>query len=104
MPDTTQSHAIEHPDEKLSNDFRRRLADVEPRSQRTFTPSLAAIARSAGCYHWTCDGRKLADFTSGVLVANLGHNPVAWWRAVWRHLGLDALPAAETMASQSLRR
>ena len=44
---------------------------------RTFTPSLAVIARSAGCYHWTPDGRKLADFTSGVLVANLGHNPVA---------------------------
>ncbi len=93
MPDITQSHAIEHPGEKLSNDVRRRLAEVEPRSQRTFTPSLATIARSAGCYHWTCDGRKLADFTSGVLVANLGHNPVAWWRAVWRYLGLEHLPA-----------
>ena len=93
MSDTMHSHAIEHPGENLSNDIRRRLADVEPRAQRTFTPSLAAIARSAGCYHWTCDGRKLADFTSGVLVANLGHNPVAWWRAVWRYLGLDQLPA-----------
>jgi 4-aminobutyrate aminotransferase-like enzyme len=92
MPDTMQSHAIEHPGEKQSNEVRRRLAEVEPRSQRTFTPSLAAIARSAGCFHWTCDGRKLADFTSGVLVANLGHNPVSWWRAVWRYLGLDHLP------------
>jgi 4-aminobutyrate aminotransferase-like enzyme len=85
--------AIEHPGENLSNDLRRRLAEVEPRAQRTFTPSLAVIARSAGCYHWTCDGRKLADFTSGVLVANLGHNPVAWWRAILRYLGLDHLPA-----------
>jgi 4-aminobutyrate aminotransferase-like enzyme len=85
-------HAIKHPGENLSNDMRRRLGEVEPRAQRTFTPSLAAIAHSAGCYHWTCDGRKLADFTSGVLVANLGHNPVAWWRAVWTYLGLEHLP------------
>ncbi|HEX3997758.1 MAG TPA: aminotransferase class III-fold pyridoxal phosphate-dependent enzyme [Pirellulales bacterium] len=93
MTKTSEPHVIEHPSEDLSNDLRRRLADVEPRAQRTFTPSLAAIARSAGCYHWTCDGRKLADFTSGVLVANLGHNPIAWWRAVWRYLGLDHLPS-----------
>lgn len=86
------SDPIEHAGETLSNDLRRRLAQVEPKSQRTFTPSLAAIARSAGCYHWTSDGRKLADFTSGVLVANLGHNPVGWWRGVWRHLGLDRVP------------
>ena len=84
---------IQHDGEALSNDLRRRLAAVEPRSQRTFTPSLAAIASSAGCYHWTSDGRKLADFTSGVLVANLGHNPVGWWHSVWRLLGLDHLPA-----------
>lgn len=84
---------IQHDGEALSNDLRRRLAAVEPRSQRTFTPSLAAIASSAGCYHWTSDGRKLADFTSGVLVANLGHNPLGWWHSVWRLLGLDHLPA-----------
>lgn len=84
---------IAHDGEALSNDLRRRLAAVEPQSQRTYTPSLAAIASSAGCYHWTCDGRKLADFTSGVLVANLGHNPVGWWQSVWRHMGLDHLPA-----------
>lgn len=87
------SDAIAHDGEALSNDLRRRLAAVEPRSQRTYTPSLAAIASSAGCYHWTSDGRKLADFTSGVLVANLGHNPLGWWHSVWRLLGLDHLPA-----------
>ena len=87
-----QSDPIEHPGETLSNDLRRRLAEIEPRAQRTFTPSLAMIARSAGCYHWTADGRKLADFTSGVLVANLGHNPARWWQSVWQHLGLDRLP------------
>ncbi len=48
---------------------------------------------SAGSYHYTNDGRKLADFTSGVLVANLGHNPVSWWHRLYGYLGLDALPA-----------
>jgi 4-aminobutyrate aminotransferase-like enzyme len=36
------------------------------------------LARSAGIYHWTPEGRRLYDFTSGVLVANLGHNPTSW--------------------------
>ena len=60
--------AIEHPGEEYSNDIRRRLAEVEPQSLRTYTPSLAVIAKSAGCYHWTPEGRRLYDFTSGVLV------------------------------------
>jgi 4-aminobutyrate aminotransferase-like enzyme len=79
--------SIEHPNEPLGNDLRRRLAAVEPRALRTFTPSLAVIAKSESCYHWTADGRKLADFTSGVLVANLGHNPRRWWERVWGYLG-----------------
>ena len=54
---------------------------------RTYTPSLTVIARSEGCYHYTPDERKLADFTSGVLVANLGHNPARWWRRVMEYMG-----------------
>ena len=73
---------IEHAGESQSNDVRRRLNRTEPKGLRTYTPSLAVVAKSAGCYHWTPEGRKLADFTSGVLVANLGHNPVRWWRRV----------------------
>jgi 4-aminobutyrate aminotransferase-like enzyme len=80
---------IEHPGEEQSNEIRRQLHELEPKSQRTFTPSLAVIAHSAGCYHFTPEGRKLADFTSGVLVANLGHNPGRWWRSVLGYLGLD---------------
>ncbi len=85
--------AIQHPGEEASNDLRRRAAAVEPAALRTFTPSLAVLARSEGSYHWTPEGRKLADFTSGVLVANLGHNPTRWWKRVLAYLGLDALPA-----------
>src|SRR5437764_14260025 len=65
-------------DEAKSKAARDAIAGVEPRSQRTFTPSLAVIARSSGVFHWTVDGRRLYDFTSGVLVANLGHNPKDW--------------------------
>ncbi|MGD9644951.1 MAG: aminotransferase class III-fold pyridoxal phosphate-dependent enzyme [Pirellulales bacterium] len=83
---------IFHPGEERSNEIRRRLAAVEPRALRTYTPTLAVVAKSAGCYHWTPEGRKLADFTSGVLVTNLGHNPTRWWRRVMRYLGLDCLP------------
>jgi 4-aminobutyrate aminotransferase-like enzyme len=82
---------IQHPGEEFSNDIRRRLAEVEPHCIRTFTPSLAVLAKSAGSYHWTPEGRKLADFTSGVLVMNLGHNPVRWWNRVIEYLGLGAL-------------
>src|ERR671939_921247 len=81
--------AIQHPGEDESNDIRERIAACEPKALRTFTPSLAVLSRSAGCYHWTPEGRKLADFTSGVLVANLGHNPARWWRRVFEYLGHD---------------
>ena len=77
-------------DEAISNFVRRRAAEFEPRSIRTFTPSQAVIAKSAGIFHWTVDGRRLFDFTSGVLVANLGHNPVAWTERFFRHLGWDS--------------
>jgi len=83
---------IEHEGETISNDLRRRGLEVEPLCLRTFTPSAAVLARSAGAYHWTPEGRKLADFTSGVLVANLGHNPTRWWQRVLSYMGLEHLP------------
>jgi 4-aminobutyrate aminotransferase-like enzyme len=86
--------AIQHPGEDVSNDIRQRLDAVEPRCIRTFTPSLAVLAKSAGSYHWTPEGRKLADFTSGVLVMNLGHNPTRWWQRVKDYLGLHNLKQA----------
>src|SRR5262245_59982146 len=84
----------QHRGEERSNELRRRLAAVEPAALRTYTPSLAVIAKSAGCYHWTPEGRMLADFSSGVLVANLGHNPVRWWNRVLEYMGLEALVTA----------
>src|SRR5436309_398823 len=78
---------IQHANETSSNAIRATLAQVEPRSLRTYTPSQAVLAKSAGVYHWTPEGRRLYDFTSGVLVSNLGHNPRAWMERFQRHMG-----------------
>jgi 4-aminobutyrate aminotransferase-like enzyme len=85
---------IQHAGEDTSNNIRQRLAAVEPHCIRTFTPTLAVLAKSAGSYHWTPEGRKLADFSSGVLVMNLGHNPTRWWQRVKDYLGLHNLKTA----------
>ncbi|HSQ54496.1 MAG TPA: aminotransferase class III-fold pyridoxal phosphate-dependent enzyme, partial [Gemmata sp.] len=78
---------INHPGEPTGNRFREDLTRVEPRALRTFTPTQAVIARSAGIYHWLADGRRLYDFTSGVLVSNLGHNPTSWMERFSRYMG-----------------
>src|SRR5438876_715730 len=84
-----------HPGENQSNRDREVAAAVEPRTLRTYTPSLAVLAKSAGVFHWTADGRRLYDFTSGVLVSNLGHNPREWMRRFQRYMAWpDALPAS----------
>lgn len=93
-PHTPTAGPIQHLGENRGNEFRGRLTTVEPRSLRTFTPSLAVFSQSSGSYHWTPDGRRLADFTSGVLVANLGHNPARWWKRLIAYLGLDSLKQA----------
>jgi 4-aminobutyrate aminotransferase-like enzyme len=58
--------------------IRQDADQFEPKSIRTYSPSRAVISTSAGSWHWTPEGRKLLDYTSGVLVANLGHNPTDW--------------------------
>jgi 4-aminobutyrate aminotransferase-like enzyme len=78
---------IHHPDENAGNKLRRELSAVEPRALRTFTPTQVVVSRSAGVFHWTADGRRLFDFTSGVLVSNLGHNPGTWLRRFSNYMG-----------------
>src|SRR4051794_29456036 len=78
---------IEHPSEPASNADRAAALRVEPRSLRTYTPTQAVLARSAGVFHWTPEGRRLYDFTSGVLVANLGHNPTRWMERFCDYMG-----------------
>src|SRR5580693_4946901 len=92
------SAGITHPLETQSNADRNAAVRFEPRSLRTYTPSQAVLAHSAGIYHWTPEGRRLYDFSSGVLVANLGHNPIRWTQRFFKYMGWpepgQPLPAA----------
>lgn len=71
---------IQHANETKSNAVREQNLRSEPRSLRTFTPTQAVLARSEGVFHYTPEGRRLYDFSSGVLVVNLGHNPRGWMK------------------------
>lgn len=90
---------VQHAGETKSNEIRQSIVDSEPRALRTYTPTLAVLSRSAGSYHFTPEGRKLADFTSGVLVNNLGHNPTRWWQRVNEYMGLDKLDSSQEFTS-----
>lgn len=79
--------SIEFPGENRSNVARQIIATQEPLALRTFTPSQAVLARSAGVFHWTPEDRRLYDYSSGVLVANLGHNPRGWLKRLADYLG-----------------
>ncbi len=82
---------IVHPGEEDSNALRAAAARREPRTMRTYTPSQAVLARSAGIFHWTPEGRRLFDFTSGVLVSNLGHNPRSWLQHLFNLMGWPSI-------------
>lgn len=83
---------IRHAGESRSNEVRQLIAEREPVSLRTFTPTQTVIAKSAGVFHWTPEGKRLYDYTSGVLVANLGHNPAEWQRRFLRYMGWAGSP------------
>src|SRR5689334_25058010 len=90
LPGDLMTEPLHHPDESTSNTIRDNISHYEPRALRTYTPTQAVLARSAGVFHWTPEGRRLFDFTSGVLVANLGHNPQAWMRRFVHHMNWPA--------------
>ena len=66
-------HEITHEGEPKANAIRKRLNTISGVGQRTYTPTQIVVERAKGCRLWTVDGRELLDFTSGVLVSNLGH-------------------------------
>ena len=78
---------IQFPTEEQSNAARRIVAEQEPLALRTYTPTQAVLAKSAGVFHWTPEGRRLYDYSSGVLVANLGHNPRRWTSRLAGYMG-----------------
>ena len=88
--------SIQFPNEEPSNAARRTVAEKEPLAQRTYTPSQAVFAKSAGPFHWTPEGRRLYDYTSGVLVTNLGHNPRSWMKRFFDYLGWNPAAVSST--------
>ncbi len=64
---------IIHLDEDRGNHFRSLWVKYVGRGQQTYTPSQIVVDKAQGVYLWTIDGRRLIDFTSGVLVSNLGY-------------------------------
>ncbi len=89
---------LQHAGETQSNQARDQIAAGEPVSLRTFTPSQAILSRSSGVFHWTPENRRLYDFSSGVLVANLGHNPTAWMKRFTEYMGWTCFNPASTSA------
>ncbi|MEI8018715.1 MAG: aspartate aminotransferase family protein [Schlesneria sp.] len=83
-------HPIAFAGEPRSNAVRQIVAQSEPAALRTYTPSQAVFAKSAGVFHWTPEGRTLYDYSSGVLVANLGHNPKRWLQHFGKYMGWSA--------------
>ena len=82
--------SIQFPNEAQSNAARQIVADREALALRTFTPTQAVLAKSAGVFHWTPENRRLYDYSSGVLVANLGHNPKRWLGRLAGYMGWSA--------------
>ncbi|MCA9038736.1 MAG: aminotransferase class III-fold pyridoxal phosphate-dependent enzyme, partial [Planctomycetaceae bacterium] len=78
---------IQYTGEDQSNKVRATITNQEPIALRTYTPSQAVFAKSAGCFHWTPEGRRLYDYSAGVLVANLGHNPRSWMKRFAGYMG-----------------
>ena len=68
------TQSIQHENEPRANALRTRLDAINGIGQRTYTPTQIVVARAKGVRLWTVDGNELFDFTSGVLVSNLGHN------------------------------
>lgn len=77
---------IQYRGEETSNAVRASLTQREPIALRTYTPTQAVLAKSAGIFHWTSEGRQLYDYSSGVLVANLGHNPTRWFQRLAQYM------------------
>jgi len=92
--------SVHFPGEDQSNAARRTVARQEPLALRTFTPSQMVLARSSGVFHWTPEGRRLYDYSSGVLVANLGHNPLRWMQRLARYLGWNSELLSDRMESR----
>lgn len=71
---------IQHENEPRGNAIREMADKYIGLGLSTYTPTQLVIAKAKGRYLHTVDGRKLVDFTSGVLVQNLGYDHPAFMK------------------------
>lgn len=98
---------IEHQNEPKGNLIRKAVADFIGPGQNTYTPTQLAVTKAKGCWLWTEDGRKLIDFTSGVLVQNLGYQHPKfekYWAAYKKGLPLNAYNMVSKVLVEASRR
>ena len=70
----TSTAPIQIEEEFRSDDHRKLAAKLIAKGHKTYTPTQMVIRRAQGVYIWNSENERFIDFTSGVLVANLGHN------------------------------
>lgn len=99
---------IEHDGEPLGNAIRQQYSAYVGRGQSTRTPTQIVVARAEGVHLWSADGRRLTDFTSGVLVGNLGYghprfeSRLAAYRAGLPRNSYNMVTAVQAEASRRL--
>jgi 4-aminobutyrate aminotransferase-like enzyme len=81
------SGLIQHEGEPKGNEVRKRLDAVSGRGLRTYTPTQIVVEKAEGVWIYTVDGHTLIDFTSGVLVENLGHAHKGFQQLAAKYLG-----------------
>jgi len=64
---------ISFDNEPKSNALRLLVDQYVGQGQSTWTPTQVVISRAKGRCLWTVEGQRLIDFTSGVLVSNIGY-------------------------------
>lgn len=79
--------SIEHAGEPKGNAIRAAHAAWVGRAGQTYTPTQMVVARAEGAELTTADGHRLIDFTSGVLVCNLGYAHPGFERRYGDYLG-----------------
>jgi 4-aminobutyrate aminotransferase-like enzyme len=99
---------IQLEEEFRSDDHRRLAARLIAKGHKTYTPTQLVIRWAQGVYLWNSEDGRFIDFTSGVLVANLGHNH-PYFEDQYRHhiedlprTAYNALTELEVRAAQRL--
>ncbi len=76
---------VQHENEPLGNAIRKQMSRYIGVGQSTYTPTEIVVEKARGRCLYTVDGRRLWDFTSGVLVQNLGYAHAKFEKYVARY-------------------